>query len=169
MRKKVGELEGKVISLLSLYSFLSSLGYQKPQRITPKPMKSYPKPTQAISISKALCLSPSSHEPRAPKQADMHTHLLAACTAGEPEQQFQAGVVLVTQHSPAPAAGMQQPSMTAVLLSSGDLWVWKENKNSRCPVPMTEQLYIASNKACDNSSINSHSNRSERQLIITAT
>lgn len=60
------------------------------------------------------------------------------------------------------------PSIIMVWLNSRDLWAGKENENYRCPVPMTEPPYISSNKACDNSSINSHSNRSERQLIIAA-
>lgn len=60
------------------------------------------------------------------------------------------------------------PSTIMVWLSSRDLWAGKESENYRCPVPMTEPPYISSNKACDNSSINSHSNRSESQLIIAA-
>ena len=60
------------------------------------------------------------------------------------------------------------PSIIKVQLSSRDLWAGKENENYRCPVPVTEPPYISFNKACDNSFINSHSNRSECQLVIAA-
>lgn len=146
-----------------------------------KPMKHYPRPTQTSGISKtpgAFQHPPMSCLLACPWSRCPHMNLLCKASSHQPS----AAVHLHWSDSGDSALPLQgaaiallqrwdyssNPSIITVQLSSRDLWAGKENENYRCPAPMTDPPYISSNKACDNSSINSHSNRNKCQLIIAA-